>query len=297
MGALIPLVFTILWASASVATKWGLRAAAPLTLAWTRFAVAGILLALGWRLSGRSVRLPRGLWGPLMVLGFLNTTLYLGASFMALKVIPAGLFNLFVATNPFLVLLLSRLWLKTALVWRQWGGLSVAAAGLSVGSWQSIVHQHAPLWGIALILSGMSAMAVGSLYFQRLQLALPGPLVNIWQLLFGAMFLLPATLVANGSQPIRWTVAWWGSLTWLIGAVSIGAMLLWFRLLRTGAARASFWLLLTPPIGYVLAAIFLHEPLTVTDGIASALVIAGLIMAQRASKFPLTARKRYGSES
>jgi drug/metabolite transporter (DMT)-like permease len=289
MDIMLPLTFAIIWASASVATKWGLTAAAPLTLAWTRFAVAGILLAVGWRLSGRSVRPPTNCWGPLMLLGFLNTTLYLGTSYVALKVVPAGLFNLFVAANPFLVLLLSRLWLKSPLLWQQWSGLGIAVVGLGIGSWQSMTGQHAPLWGIGLILTAMSSMAIGSVYFQRIRLPLPGTLINIWQLVFGATFLLPAALLANGSQPIRWTIAWWGSLTWLIGAVSIGAMLLWFRLLRSGADRASLWLLLTPPIGYILARIFLKERLTALDGIASLLVIAGLILAQRSIKLPVKA--------
>lgn len=289
MDIMLPLTFTILWASASVATKWGLTAAAPLTLAWTRFAVAGVLLAVGWRLSGRSLRPPASYWGSLMLLGFLNTTLYLGASFVALKVVPAGLFNLFVAANPFLVLLLSRLWLKTPILWQQWSGFVIAVVGLGIGSWQSMTGQHAPFWGIVLILAAMSSMAIGSVYFQRIRLPLPGTLINIWQLVFGATFLLPAALLANGSQPIRWTIAWWGSLAWLIGAVSIGAMLLWFRLLRSGADRASLWLLLTPPIGYVLAWFFLKEHLTVLDGVASLLVIVGLLLAQRAITAPVKA--------
>lgn len=289
------LAFVVLWSSAAVAAKIGLRSAPPLTLLTARFAGAGLLLLAGLAIFRRPLW-PGRRWKALALLGLLNTTLYLGASFVALTVVPAGLFNLFVATNPFLVLVFSRFWLKTSVTTTQWTGFFMALTGLVAGSWSGAVKSHTPLWGIMLIILGMMAMAAGSLYFQHINIPLPGVVVNTWQLLFGVAFLCPVAILASGGHPVHWNLAWWGSLAWLVGAVSIGAMLLWFHLLQSGAAKASMWLLLTPIIGYGLAAIFLREPFTVADGVASGLVVAGLAVSEYWAPLASAVRSHRGQQ-
>jgi probable blue pigment (indigoidine) exporter len=75
---LIGLLFAMLWASASVATKLGLQSAQPLAIANVRFFLAGIIMLLGAHLW-RKYRLPeRDEWQPLLIYGLLNVTIYLG---------------------------------------------------------------------------------------------------------------------------------------------------------------------------------------------------------------------------
>lgn len=293
MLVLEAIVFAVLWSSAAVATKIGLQAGPPLALANFRFFFAGGLLLVGLLVSRRPAW-PVRYWRAVALLGLLNTSVYLGASFVALSVVPAGLFNLFVTVNPFLALVLSRLWLKTTVRGTQWLGFFISSIGLLIGSWGSMTKTHVPLWGIGLILFGMISMASGSLYFQKAQIPLDSVVINTWQLLFGAVFLLPVAVIASWGHPIIWNLAWWGSLAWLVGAVSIGAMILWFHLLRRGAAKASVWLLLTPIIGYILAALFLHEPLTLADGAASMLVIIGLAVSEYSGRLSIPFSGRNG---
>ncbi len=219
---------------------------------------------------------PREDWTAIVILGALNTTLYLGATFLALQVVSAGLFNLFVAINPLVVMLLERVWLKQPLPPHKWWGLAVATAGLAVGSWQAITVAHAPLWGIALVVGGQIAMAVGSVYFHVARLSVSGPVLNTWQLLVGAFLLWPAALALESPRAVVLNSAWWGSLAWLVFGVSIGAMLLWFHLLRVSASQASLWLMLTPVIGYGLGWIVLGEPMGIRGAVASLFVLIGV---------------------
>lgn len=282
MDTVLALVFTVLWASASIAIKFGLQNGPPLVLANLRFVMAGLLLA-GWMTLRRQAWWPaREWWGPLSLVGLLNTTIYLGATFVALQSVSAGLFTLFIACNPFLVALMARGWLHEPVSRARWSGMTLALVGLAIGSWAGVHQGHSTWSGIALGWLGLIAMAVGSVYFQARQIRLPGLVINTWQLLLGALFLIPFTVWYGAGQPVHWTLAWWGALLWLVGAVSIGAMLIWFRLLHTGgAARASLWLFLTPVVGYGLAALFLHEPVTWQDGLAALFVMAGLLVAER----------------
>lgn len=278
------LAYVILWASAAIATKFGIRSAPPLILASLRFTMAGLALMAGRWVLRQPLIPPRAWWRTLVWLGVTNTTVYLGASFLALSVVPAGLFNLFVTVNPLMVLVLERAVLTLPVSKVQAMGLLVATGGLVVGAWQAIVHFRTPLWGIGLLLLGQAAMAVGSVLFNTSKMNLGPALINTWQLVVGAALLWPIALITEGAQPVQWNGFLWGSLLWLAVAVSIGAMLIWFHLLkRGGTRRASFWLLLTPVMGYGLGFVLLGESITVADLFATALVILGLVMTQRPS--------------
>jgi drug/metabolite transporter (DMT)-like permease len=278
MNTFLALCYTFLWSSAAVATKFGLEAGPPLILASLRFSMAGVFLWIPWSVKHKRLWPEKAVTGPLAILGLLNTTLYLGASFEALRVVSAGLFNLFVAVNPFFVLLLDRIWLGRTVRPIQWSGFAVATIGLAIGSWQAVRQFSTPWWAIGLMVGGQMSMALGSIYFHQTRMTLSSITVNTWQLIWGAIFLWPFAFLLPGSKNVTWNLEWWGGLAWLVGAVSIGAMLLWFRLLRRGAAQASMWLLLTPVIGYVLGLIFLHESFTQADMISSIFVMIGLIL-------------------
>ncbi len=70
MATVEALLYTVLWASAAVATKIGLHAAPPLILVSTRFSAAGLLLLGFGVLLRRGPLPPRGDWKSLVQDGF-----------------------------------------------------------------------------------------------------------------------------------------------------------------------------------------------------------------------------------
>lgn len=168
MKTAVGLFFTFLWSSAAIATKFGLYSTTPMLLATSRFLIAGILLFLFVYLISKSILGQKKEWKTLFVLGLLNTTIYLGASFWALNYVSAGLFNLFVTTNPFIVAFLSYIWLKRKVALQEWIGMIVAAVGLLIAIWPSISHSEVKGIGLLILGVGMISMAIGSVYFKKL---------------------------------------------------------------------------------------------------------------------------------
>ena len=75
---IVGVVFAILWASASTATKFGLSVSQPLVIAQARFAVAGIIMIIVSHLLQKN-QLPSGKqWKYIMIYALLNITIYLG---------------------------------------------------------------------------------------------------------------------------------------------------------------------------------------------------------------------------
>jgi drug/metabolite transporter (DMT)-like permease len=290
METALGLLFTLLWSSAAIAIKLGLFSTTPLTLATMRLLIAGGLLFVyvyGWHRNYPWPKLKE--WRVLLVIGLLNTTLYLGATCLALNEVPAGLFNLFVTANPFLVAALSYLWLNRKVTGKEWGGMLLAAAGLIIAAWPSIAGSSATLSGLLILGVGMGSMAVGSVYFKKRNVSLPNLVINTWQLVIGGLFSVPVTYFFEREKAFVHVDAYLiGSLLWLVLFISIGAMLLWFYLLKLDAVKANNWLFMTPIFGYLLAAVFLHEAVTVFDLIATCFVLAGLLFS---GNIPLYSRQ------
>ena len=74
------------------------------------------------------------------------------------------------------------------------------------------------------------------------------------------------------TREIDWTPEMIGAMLWGIGPISIGAMSLWFILLRRGdATKVSSMMYLTPPTTALMAWILFNEPLT-------ALILTGTLV-------------------
>jgi len=289
METVLGLFFTLLWSSAAIATKFGLNSTTPLVLATTRFLIAGGLLFLYVYLFNKKYPWPRSQeWIPLIFLGLLNTTIYLGATFWALNYVSAGLFNLFVTTNPFVVAFLSSIWLKRRVSLQEWIGMVIAAFGLLIGIWPSITTSEASVNGLIILGLGMVSMAIGSVYFNKINLHLPGIVINTWQVSIGGVVLIPiAYILEKENFFIKLDSSLLGSLIWLVFFISIGTMLLWFYLLKQDTVKANNWLFMTPIFGYLLAAIFLNESITMFDITATVFVVMGLLFSGNIAILPI----------
>lgn len=283
MRQLIPgFLFAALWASASVATKFGVAVADPLVLANTRFFIAGaIMLLFAYMLQPKQNRLPRGKeWKHLIIFSFFNTTFYLGAFVIALQHVSAGIGSLSTATNPLFIMILSALWLKRKLRWLEVAGLVIGLTGVVVASYPLIQNSYATVAGLLILLCAMISVSVATVYYARIEWQLESIVINGWQVLIGGALLLPFTLLHRGIALTHFTLQFWGSVLWLVVPVSIGALQLWFYLVKQDAVKASLWLFLCPIFGFIYAALLLKEPITLFTYTGTLLVIAGLYLAQ-----------------
>lgn len=281
----IGLLFSILWSSASVATKFGVQSAAPLILANVRFFIAGILLLSFSYLFAKDkvYRLPtKKEWQQLALFGFVNTTLYLGLYVYAMKYTAAGIGSLAVSTNPLIIVLLSSWWLKRKPKAEEWTGIILGMGGVAVATYPLLADSYTTIEGITLLLISMVAVSGASVYYATVKWELPNLLINGWQVFLGGVFLLPATFLLADFSTTRFDPVFWGSVLWLSLAVSIVGLICWFYLLRIDTVKASMWLFLCPLFGFFFAWWLMGEPVTAYTIFGTLLVVAGLYAGQRA---------------
>ncbi len=279
MDMLIGLVFAFLWASGPIAAKVGFKGSPPLTILSARFFIAaGIMLTINYIIRRGNPLPKRGDWKHITILALTNSTIYLGLCWLSLLQISAGILNLFISFNPFLVAIFSSIWLGRRVTRQEWLGMVVSLFGLLIAITPSLAESHASLAGVSMAITAVVTYAFGSVYFKWAKVDLSGTLLNGWQILIGGLILLPFAAALNGPTLPTVTPNLVVGLSWSVIAISIIGIILWFYLLKKDPVRANMWMFLTPVFGYMQGAIVLGEAVHVTDVVGTIFVLLGLVV-------------------
>lgn len=276
------IVFAILWASASAATKIALLSAQPFVISVTRFFIASLTMLFISHviLKERSPRSKE--WKQLIIYGAFNVSIYLGLYVIAMMNVSAGLGTLSVGTNPVIISIITAFWLKRKISKATIVSLLLCSAGILVAAWPLLKNSYATPLGLVLLLISMLAYSVGAVYFSNNKWnGLNILVINGWQTLFGGILLIPFLFAYYDPNKNVYDIKSIGGMLWLAFPVSIGAVQLWLYLLKDDPVKASFWLFLCPVFGFTIAAILLKEPISIHTFIGVALVILGLYIVQK----------------
>lgn len=275
---------TLIWGSTFLAIRVSnLEGYEPLGAVAVRLVLAAALLAALARAA--RVRWPRGrelratLLAGFLIYGFNFGLLYWGELTVpsATAAVLWGVFPTLVALGAPLVLGGAEPLTRRGLL----GGL-IAALGLLL-VFRSHLALDAPLAGLAAILGGIAAAAMGSLLVKREAKAVHPVAFNALGSFAGAAALAPAALLAEGGLAPPPTPPAALALAYLVLAGSLGAFNLWAWLIqRWPATRLSFQTVLSPLVAVLLGALLLAEPLGPAFLAGTALVLAGTWLAVRA---------------
>lgn len=280
----IGLLFAMLWASASVATKFGIHSAPPLVLGNMRFFIAGfVLLGFCYALSrDKQYRLPTATeWKQLAIFGFLNTSVYLGLYVCAMKYTAAGIGSLATSINPLLIVLLSSWLIGRRPSMNEILSIILGMSGIVIATYDLLGTKTSTLGGLAVLVLSMVAVSFASVYYARVKWTLPNLLINGWQVTLGGIFLLPFTLAFSDFSTVHFDSRLLYSVLWLSLAVSVVGLICWFYLLKLDTVKASLWLFLCPLFGFLYAWWLMGEPITRYTITGTLLVITGLYLGQR----------------
>lgn len=276
-GAYVALaVLTLIWGSNWITMKLALQHADPVVLNVQRTWLAAIVLFAVLIAQGRP--LAPASWLAIVVTGFFQTTINLGATTMALAGGGAGRTSVLVFTMPFWTLLIAWPVLHERVRGGQWVAVALAFAGLTlvVAPWDWSGDLTPKLWAV-LSGFGWAAGTVATKYFQRGTSFDPLNFMA-WQMAVGV---LPLTLlpVLADFPATRWS-ATYAVLLFLVGAVSTGlGFMLWITILRIlPAGTASLNILAIPVIALVSSMLVFGERLTGNEWAGIALIGVGLVI-------------------
>ena len=270
-------LFILIWSTGFIIARYGMPYSEPMTFLFYRF--GGVVVCM----------IPVVLWlkpvwpGGRQILhiaiaGALFQFCYLGGVWIAVKQgMPAGLAALIVGLQPILTALLSS-FVSERVSARQWIGLALGLVGVALVLFAKIKVDGITWVSIVFAFGAMIAITCGTLYQKRYCPAFDIRTGSVIQ--FGTSALLCLVMMwLFETREVQWTIPMIGALLWGILPISIGAMSLWFILLRSGdATKVTSVMYLTPPTTALMAWVLFGEPLTTLILLGTVISMLGVLI-------------------
>jgi len=234
------------------------------------------MLAIGWA-AGQSLRVGRGEWLPVALLGLLNTAGWLYFSALAIVALGSGRAVLIAYTMPLWTFLLSLAFLGERPSGRRWLGLVLGLAGVLVLVAEDTQRLLANPLGAAASLLAAWSWAAGAVWlkarrWQAAEMALVG-----WQQLLGGLPLAAIALASELPLLRATSFAVGAAILFNLAAGVVFGSWAWFRVVRMlPVTVASLGVLLVPVIGLLSSAVIVAEPLGPYALSALALIVLGV---------------------
>ncbi len=273
-----PALFVVLWSSGFIGTKAGVLYAEPMTYLSLRMALVVLVL-------GVLVVVTRPLWPSgkcilhNVVAGLCVHGLYLGGvSVSIFQGLPAGLAALIVALQPILTSTLANRWLGERVALHQWAGLVLGLAGVWLVVHERTGGSDASLTGWIAIFIGLIGITTGTLYQKRFAGGVDWRVGLLVQYAAsGAVFAFGA--FAFETRVVQWTPQFIFALGWLVFVLSLGAIwLFYFMIRRTAAMRVTSLFYLTPPVTALMAWLIFDERLAPLALVGMAICVTGVFL-------------------
>ncbi len=275
-----PGLFVILWSTGFIGVKYGIPYAPPFYFVAIRMAIAALLLFVAISFLRKSQPITRSIIWPSTLIGLTLHGAYLGGCFFAVsRGLPAGVTALIVSLQPVLVSLFAARYLGEPLRARAVFGLLLGLIGLFVVVIPRINVSGAnaiSLISIGACVIGLLGGTSGTILQKKYGGVIPTLSGTSIQYAATAVVMLMLALIFEEPN-ITWSREFIGALTWLVLALSFGAILLLFFLLSNGsAASVSSLFYLVPAITAIEAYFFFDEHISMLSLIGTAVTVAGV---------------------
>ena len=281
-----PALFVLLWSTGFTGIRYGIPYAPPFTFIAVRMAIASVLLALiSLAITKRFMHdLPT--IGKSSLVGVTIHGAYLGGCFYGVKQgMPAGITALICSLQPVLGSVFSSIFFQEKLSPRKWVGLGLGLAGLVLviaPKLQSSGEQGLPTAGVIAVFIALLGGTSGTLLQKKFGSGVEVLSGTSWQYVATGFLMGSLALIFEGDQSITWNASFIFSLTWLIVALSIGAILiLYFLLARSSASSVSSLYYLVPAVTAVEAYFLFGEKIGLVTAVGTLVTIAGVALVVR----------------
>jgi drug/metabolite transporter (DMT)-like permease len=255
----------LLWSTAFVGVKIGLRFTTPLQFAGIRFILSGLLILPFCGNLWRSFALIGENWKQVVRLAFFQTFLLYTMFYLGISLVPAAITAIIIGASPLFSAILAHLLLDDdKLSMRKMVSISLGMTGVVIiavsrGSFSWMEGKE--FWGILILILANMAGSMGNVMVVKYRSGLPPLLLNSAQLMTGGLGLFILSVPFEGLTFGFNEIPYYISLGWL-SFLSAAAFSIWFILLRRPGIKVSelnIWKFMIPVFGAALSWIILSD--------------------------------------
>lgn len=276
------ILLSVVWSLSWPLIKYTTFYFGPITIVVARMAIAGVVLALFLRISGKSLPWPPSTWLPLLPIAIIgNAVPYSLVAFGQLEV-PSGLSAVLVGTMPVWTVLLTHFFSGGGRAGERLNGVKLLGAlsgligiVLLVGP-TALQGMNSALLAELALLGAALCWAIGTIYTSFVKSVPPDQSATMTALL-ASLFMMP--LLAAWELPLPQDVPWQaiGALACLgLIATAFGTLLMFRIIAKHGPTIVSMVMYLNPALALIWGALFFNETLLLRHFAAFGFILAAL---------------------
>ncbi len=281
MTTLLAVSACLLWSTAFVGVKVGLRYSGPFSFAGLRFMLAGLLLIPFWWNRRPGIAEIRAHWRVIVLVGFFQTFFMYGLFYLAMTMVSGAIAAILIGISPLTAAVVAHYSMTDdSMSLPKSVSLLLGMAGVVILSvsrlpWASPTG-FSEFVGIMLLFLCTISSALGNVLVAREQSDMNPVFLNSLQIFLGGFFLFLVSLPMEGVPGILLPVEYYLSLVWL-SCVSAAAFTLWFVLLQRPGVKVSqlnLWKFIIPVFGAVFSWLLLPDESPQLSSIVGMVAIA-----------------------
>ena len=248
-----------LWGASFLFIRVAVQDLGPFVLVALRVGLAALTLALFAVLMRRALEL-RGLWKPLLFVGFFNTAVPFSLISGAEQHLTASLAAILNSTTVMFTALVAAVWLGDRLTGRKISGILLGTFGVAVlVGWDPLPLSPAVLLSVAAVLGASLCYGVGGVFTKKVFAGVPPLTLAVGQQTAAATVMIPvAATDLPGRAPS--TTAVLCVLALAILSTAVAYLLFFYLIASAGPTSTSTVTLIVPVFGLIFGVLFLGEP-------------------------------------
>jgi drug/metabolite transporter (DMT)-like permease len=289
--AYIEVIFAVIvWGASFIATKLALRDLAPVTVVWLRFLIGVVILGIAARIRHQNSLPKKQDWSNLALLGFLGITFHQWLQSTGLQTVQASTTAWVVSTTPVFIAILSWLFLREKLNWKQVSGIILAAMGVllvvSKGNISGLMNgQFGTLGDILILISAVNWAVFSILSSRGLKKYQPTQMI-FYVMIIGWLF-TSIIFFTGGNLSDIFHITW----TSFIGVCFLGifcsglAYIAWYDGLQVlPATQIGAFLFIEPFVAVIVSWILLKESILLVTMAGGVIILLGVRLVQNLNK-------------
>ncbi|MCL3779333.1 DMT family transporter [Prolixibacteraceae bacterium JC049] len=282
--AFLAIVACILWSTAFVGIKIGLKYTTPLQFAGIRFFLSGLMilpfipnLKEKWENAKSHIK-------TILLLGLLQTTLLYAFFYLGISMLPAALSAMLIGSGPLFAAIIAHMAMADdKMSWHKIVSIGLGMVGIAIISLsrKSLAYEGDMLWiGIVLLLLNNVLGGIGNVVIVKHARNVAPMVLSSVSLSFGGAVLFLISIPIEGFQFQVYPTEYYGALGWL-SFLSAAAITIWFTLLRRPEVKISnlnMWKFIIPVMGAWLSWTLLPNESPDLISIIGMIVIASALL-------------------
>jgi drug/metabolite transporter (DMT)-like permease len=255
----LAIIASLLWASAFVGVKIGLKYHTPLQFAGIRFAISGLVLLPVIHNFKRFRKEVKENFAYVCLIAFLQIVLQYSFFYMGVNLVPASISAMIVGSGPLFVALLSHFFATNdRMDWHKSGSILLGVAGVAVitlGRKSLPSGAEIALLGVVFLLLNNLTSGITNVVIAMKKQSISPMVLTSSSLFIGGVVMFVVSLPIEGTPQKAFPPEYYVALAWL-SFLSAAAISIWNTLLRRPSVKVSelnIWKFLIPVAGAILS--------------------------------------------